>query len=153
MDNLVMVEDAFTITIAGTDQHDTEELEEAARQLRDELSEVDEIELAGVPGDPAPEGTRGALVDLVLAFVVTYYGGKVAFGGGRDLMRLERRLRTSVLPHMARVIHDWSRRNKDKQAIIKRPDGTEYHLTNLSEDEIASVLAGTREQAPRKKNG
>jgi hypothetical protein len=148
-----MVEDEFTLTIVGTDQHDAEELEEAARQLRDELSEVDEIELVGVPGDPAPEGTRGVIVDLVLAFVVTYYGGKVALGGGRDLMRLEKRLRASVLPHMARVLHDWSRRNKDKQAVIKRPDGTEYHLTNLSEEEIASVLAAGGGQAPRKKNG
>lgn len=148
-----MVDEEFTITIAGTDQHDTEELEEAARQLRDELSEIDDVELAGVPGDPAPEGARGVGTDLVLAFAVAYYGGRVAFGGGRDLMRLEKSIRTSVLPHIARVIHDWSRRNKDKQAIIKRPDGTELHLTNLSEEEIASVLAATREQGSRKKNG
>ena len=148
-----MVQDEFTITIAGTAEHDTEELEEAARQLRDELSEVDEIELVGVPGEPAPEGTRGTLVELVLAFAVAYYGGTVAVGGGRDLMRLEKRLRTTVLPQMARIIHDWSRRNKDKQAIIKRPDGTEYHLTNLSEDEITSVLAAGEKQPPRKKNG
>lgn len=148
-----MADEEFTITIAGTDQHETEELEEAARQLRDELSEIGDIELAGVPGEPVPEGARGVVTDLVLAFAVAYYGGRVAFGGGRDLLRLEKRLRTTVLPHIARIMHDWARRHKDKQAIIKRPDGTEFHLTNLTEDEIASLLAATREQGSGKKNG
>ncbi|GAA4672835.1 hypothetical protein [Phytohabitans rumicis] len=147
-----MVDPQFTVMIVGNDDHTVEELEEATRQLRDELAEVDDVELAGVPGDPPEDGTRGTLTELAAVIMVTYYSVKTVVGGGRELKHLERRVRTVVMPHLAGILREWTQRHKDKRAIIKRPDGTEFDLTNLSEEEIRSILGHGGEQR-RTKNG
>jgi hypothetical protein len=136
-----MAEGELIITIAGVDQHDVEELEEASRQLLDELSEVDEVKLSEVTGGAAQEGTRSSAIYTVpAAIMVSIYSAKIALMAAKDLKRLQKRLTEDVLPQVARIVHDWSQRHQDKRAIIKLPNGFEADLTNLSADEIYSIL-------------
>jgi hypothetical protein len=124
------------VTVAGTPRHTVEELEEACRQLRADLADVDDIELSEVPGEPPEEGTRSGIVAVETAIFVAYYGGKIAVKGAADL----KKLKDTVVPAVARVFHLWLARNKDTRAIIRLPDGTEADLTNLSEAEIRTIL-------------
>jgi hypothetical protein len=131
-----MSEYQFLVTVAGTPQHAVEELEEACRQLRDDLSNVEHIELSEIPGEPPAEGTRSAVVTVSTAILVAYYGGKIAVMGTRDL----KRLKEIVVPALARVFQLWLGRNKETRAIIRLPNGTEADLTNMSEEGIRSIL-------------
>jgi hypothetical protein len=142
--NLTMAEGELIITIAGADQHDLEELEEASRQLREELSEVDEVKLSEVTGGPAQEGTRSSAVYTVpAAIMITIYSGKVVLMAAKDINRLQKKLSKDVLPQVARIVHDWSRRHHDKHVIVKLSDGSEYDLTNFTAEEISSILQAT----------
>jgi hypothetical protein len=139
--NLTMAEGELIITIAGADQHDLEELEEASRQLREELSEVDEVKLSEVTGGPAQEGTRSSAVYTVpAAIMVTIYSAKVALMAAKDIKRVQKKLTKDVLPQVARIVHDWSRRHQDKHVIVRLSNGSEYDLTNFTADEITSIL-------------
>lgn len=123
----------FIITVAGVEQGDMEELEEACRQLRDDLEEIDGVDLAEVPGEPPPPGTRSsAFVALSAALMVGLYGGKMAVMAKSDLRRIRQKI--------ANVLDHWMRRHEKSRAIIKLPDGTEADLTGYGPDDIVSVL-------------
>lgn len=121
-----MAEGEFTIMISGADQHELEELEEACRLLRDDLAEIDGLELSDVVGEPPEEGTRSAIVYAVpLSFLVAYYGGKPVVGIYKDV---------------SRILRDWSKRHPDKKAKMEFANGDRYEFTGYSADEITTIV-------------
>jgi hypothetical protein len=124
-----MMGDQFELIVTGVaDSHD-DDLDDACRNLRDEMLDVEGVDVTEASRGPAPTGTRGA-AELVLAtLVVAYY----AYRNARYTVDL------------ARVMRQWLDRNKEKRATLKYPDGTEIDLTNLSEEELRAAI----EQADR----
>ena len=119
-----MMGDQFELIVTGiADSHD-DDLDDASRNLRDDLLEVEGLEVTEATRGPAPAGTRGA-AELVLAtIVVAYY----AYRNARYTVDL------------ARVVRHWLDRNKEKRAAIRYPDGTEIDLTGLSEEDMRAVI-------------
>lgn len=124
-----MMGDQFELIVTGiADSHD-DDLDDASRNLRDDLLEVEGLEVTEAARGPAPAGTRGA-AELVLAtIVVAYY----AYRNARYTVDL------------ARVLRQWLDRNKGKRATLRYPDGTEIELTDLSESAMRDAI----EQAER----
>jgi hypothetical protein len=124
-----MMGDQFELIVTGVANSHDDDLDDACRNLRDEMVDVEGVEVTEAARGPAPAGTRGA-AELVLAtLVVAYY----AYRNARYTAEL------------ARVLRQWLDRNKEKRATLKSPDGTEIDLTNLSESEMRTAI----EQAER----
>jgi hypothetical protein len=127
-----MMGDQFELIVTGiADSHD-DDLDDASRNLRDDLLEIEGVEVTEATRGPAPAGTRSA-AELVLAtIVVAYY----AYRNARYTVDL------------ARVLRQWLDRNKGKRTTLRYPDGTEVDLTNLSEpamrEAIEQVERGTK---------
>lgn len=131
-----MTDSQFVVTVRGTAAHHVEDIEEACRQLREDLADLDGIELGEVISGPAEKGTRADLVSVATAILVSYYVGKLVVWSAQDI----KRLKAVVMPRLAQVFHDFLNRHKDKRAIVRLPDGTETDLTHLGEDGIRTIL-------------
>lgn len=133
-----MSEGRFVVAVSGTDSHTIEELEEACRQLWDDLGEVDGIELSELTTE-APEGARsGDLATVSAALVLSLISSRAAFVGVEDY----RRIKKALVPAVARIFSLWLGRNREVKAVITLPDGTHAELTNVSEDGIRDILLG-----------
>ena len=119
-----MMGDQFELIVTGVADSHVDDLDDACRNLRDEMLEVDGLEVADAVRGPAPAGTRGAAELLLATLVVVYY----AYRNARYTVDL------------ARVLRHWLDRNKGKRAILRNPDGTEIDLTNLSEAELRNAI-------------
>jgi hypothetical protein len=117
---------SFTVSIIGPNPDDLDDLAERASSLRSDLAEVKGITVSEVPSGEPAEGTRSAIIpDAVGSLAVLYYGGKLAKWALEDL---------------SRIFRSWLERNKGKRVIVKH-NGKEIDLSNLSENEILSVLS------------
>jgi hypothetical protein len=116
-----MTERHFVVTVTGRDRHDPEELEDASRRLRDELLEIDGLRVGRVPDRPSRDRTRSA-ADVLAALAVTYY--------------LVRPLAKEVLA----VIDSWSQRHRDKQVVVRLPDGSTFEINGHDADGTRELL-------------
>ena len=108
---------SFTVSIIGPNPDD---LDDAARSLRSDLQEVSGITISPVQSDEQAVGTRSAVyVDVVGSLAVLYYGGKMT--------------------GIARILHTWLDRNKEKSVKVKRGD-TEVEVKGMSEKGILDIL-------------
>ncbi len=108
---------SFTVSIIGPNPDD---LDDAARSLRSDLQEVSGITISPVQSDEPAVGTRSAVyVDVVGSLAVLYYGGKMT--------------------GIARILHAWLGRNKDKSVKMKLGD-TEVEVKGMSEKGILDIL-------------
>jgi hypothetical protein len=114
-----MTQRHFTVTIAGRDSHDLEDLEESSRRLRDELMEIDGIQIDGVPDGPSRDSTR-AVAEVLAAFAISYY-----------LVR-------PLAKELSGVLHLWQQRHRDKRVLVEFPDGSQLEINGHDP-------AGTRE--------
>jgi hypothetical protein len=140
-----MEEGSFIISVVGLDQQDQEELEEACRQLRDDLEQIDDVELSEVPGEPVAEGTRSPLIPtLGAALFVAIYGRKMALMAKEDVKR--------VMAQILRVIDQWQQRHKNTRVDFKLPDGTEAHVSGFDAESTQSMIE-TMVKSSESRNG
>jgi hypothetical protein len=119
-----MMGDQFELIVTGiADSHD-DDLDDACRNLRDDMLDVEGVEVTEATRGPAPTGTRGAAEVVLATLVVAYY----AYRNARYTVDL------------ARVLRHWLDRNKGKKASLRYPDGTEVDLTDLSEQEMHAAI-------------
>jgi hypothetical protein len=131
-----MDEGQFIVSVVGAAQQDLEELEDACRQLRDDLEEIDDVALTEVIGAAAPEGTRSsAFMTLSATLMVAIYGRKLTVMAADDLKKIKNKI-----VQLAKVFDLWLRRHEGTRAIIKLPNGTEADLTGLGPEGIRLVL-------------
>jgi hypothetical protein len=124
-----MEEGQFIISVAGGPDDNREELEEATRQLRDDLEEIDGITVSAAPGEPAPEGTRSASIaaEVGLGVVVTALAGRVAY-------------KEQLFKKIANVVDLFSKRHENAHVNIKTRNGVEIDAKGYSADGVATML-------------
>jgi hypothetical protein len=146
--NSVMDEGQFVLVVDGNDGHTAEHLEEALRQLGEDLWELDEVQVSEPPPDRVVAGTRsGMIADLPVALVIVWFAAKPFMPNLRKIGKNARKAGKGAV----RLSEDIKKASED---IKKASENLAEAVRNVGEagdtvlPEIANTIADWQKRHP-----